>query len=78
LQVLISRFRKTGWWAHQGSNLGPAGAETDLIKVCGAEKVVYLSDTEAGNRHWTLNDIKLSLHKALAKAGSALPEIECD
>ena len=24
LQVLISRFRRTGWWAHQGSNLGPA------------------------------------------------------
>jgi hypothetical protein len=24
LQVLISRFRATGWWAHQGSNLGPA------------------------------------------------------
>jgi hypothetical protein len=23
LQVLISRFRKTGWWADQGSNLGP-------------------------------------------------------
>jgi hypothetical protein len=23
VQVLISRFRRTGWWAHQGSNLGP-------------------------------------------------------
>ena len=56
----------------------PAGAETNAIRVCGAEKAVYLGDTEAINRHWTLDDIKLSLQKALAKAGSTLPEIECD
>jgi hypothetical protein len=57
------------------NQLLPTGAETDVLRVCGAEKAVYLGDTEAGNRHWTLNDIKLSLHEALAPAGSVLSEI---
>jgi hypothetical protein len=25
------RFAKTGWWAHQGSNLGPAHQESRLF-----------------------------------------------
>jgi 5-methylthioadenosine/S-adenosylhomocysteine deaminase len=56
----------------------PAGAVTDAIMVCGAEKAVYLANTEAGKRGWSLADIERALRKALAKGGSSLAEIECN
>jgi hypothetical protein len=56
----------------------PTGATVDAITVCGAEKAVYLADTEAGKRGWSLSGIEGALRKVLAKAGSSLPDIECD
>ncbi|HEX4409064.1 MAG TPA: amidohydrolase family protein [Xanthobacteraceae bacterium] len=56
----------------------PPGTKADKLMVCGAEKAVYLGQTEAGNRGWTLADITKKINAALSKASSALPEIECD
>jgi cytosine/adenosine deaminase-related metal-dependent hydrolase len=56
----------------------PAGTKTDEFTVCGAQKAVYLGQSEAGARGWSFDDIRKRLNAALAKGSSSLPEIECD
>jgi hypothetical protein len=56
----------------------PAGTKTDSLTVCGTEKGIYLGQSEAGARGWSMKDIQADLRRALAKAGSSLPDIECD
>jgi 5-methylthioadenosine/S-adenosylhomocysteine deaminase len=54
----------------------PAGATTNQITVCGVQKDVYLGQSSARGK--SLSDIQNALKAALAKAGSSLPDIECD
>jgi cytosine/adenosine deaminase-related metal-dependent hydrolase len=56
----------------------PVGTKTDEFTVCGAQKAIYLGQSEAGVRGWSFDDIKMRLNAALAKGSSSLPEIECD
>jgi hypothetical protein len=54
----------------------PTGAKTDQITVCGVQKDIYLGQSSARGK--SLSDIQNALRAALAKAGSNLPDIECD
>jgi 5-methylthioadenosine/S-adenosylhomocysteine deaminase len=56
----------------------PAGAKLEPITVCGAQKVIYLGESDAAPRHESLADITKLLDSALKSAGSHLAEIECD
>jgi len=56
----------------------PAGAKLDLLTVCGAQKAIYLGQSDAAQRKETLADITRVLNAALVSAGSYLPDIECD
>jgi cytosine/adenosine deaminase-related metal-dependent hydrolase len=60
------------------AQLLPAGSQLEPMKVCGAQKAVYLGQSGAAARGWRLRDVIDSLNAALAKAGSSLPDIECD
>jgi hypothetical protein len=46
--------------------------------VCGAQKAIYLGQSEAGVRGWGIADIKKALSAALVKGSSSLPDIECN
>jgi 5-methylthioadenosine/S-adenosylhomocysteine deaminase len=54
------------------------GTKIEKLSVCGVEKSIYLGQSEAGIRGWSIADILSSLRRVLAYAGSSLPEIECD
>src|SRR5262249_48683016 len=56
----------------------PAGAKLEQMTVCGATKAIYLGESAAAKRGQSLSDIRKALIDALAKAGSTLPDIECD
>ncbi len=56
----------------------PPGTKLETMTVCGAEKAIYLGQSDAAKRGQSLSDIENVLDAALAKAGSKLPEIECD
>jgi 5-methylthioadenosine/S-adenosylhomocysteine deaminase len=56
----------------------PAGAKLEALTVCGAQKALYLGQSDAAARHESLADITRLLNAALASAGSHLPDIECD
>jgi 5-methylthioadenosine/S-adenosylhomocysteine deaminase len=56
----------------------PTGATLDPMTVCGAKKAIYLGQSDAAVRHQSLADIVKLLDGALGRAGSHLPEIECD
>ena len=53
-------------------------AELHKITVCGADKVVDLTETVAKAKGWKLVEIKDHLKKALEVLGTSLAEIECD
>jgi transposase len=58
----ICGFAKTGWWAHQGSNLGPdghlflfRGRKANLIKIVfwdGTGFCLFTKRLEQGRFHW--------------------------
>jgi len=54
----------------------PPGAKTDQITVCGVQKDIYLGQSAAAGR--SLSQIQDALRASLARAGSSLPDIECD
>jgi hypothetical protein len=56
----------------------PSGSRLEPMMVCGAQKAVYLGQSAAAARGQSLADITNVLNAALAKASSALPDIECD
>jgi 5-methylthioadenosine/S-adenosylhomocysteine deaminase len=56
----------------------PAGAKLEPITVCGAQKAIYLGESDAAKRHESLADITKLINTALISAGSHLAEIECD
>ena len=53
-------------------------ADLDIIRVCGADKAIDLTNTAASDRRWKLNEIRSHLKKALEPLGTSLAEIECD
>jgi hypothetical protein len=55
----------------------PTGTKLDALTVCGVPKAVYLGQSGAVDLGKSLSDIQATLNAALAKAGSAIPEIEC-
>lgn len=55
----------------------PSGTKLDALTVCGSPKAVYLGQSGAVDLGKSLADIQATLNAALAKGGSALPEIEC-
>jgi 5-methylthioadenosine/S-adenosylhomocysteine deaminase len=56
----------------------PPGAKLEQITVCGAQKAIYLGESDAPKRHESLADITKLLDNALAGASSHLADIECD
>jgi 5-methylthioadenosine/S-adenosylhomocysteine deaminase len=60
------------------AQLLPAGTKIHEFTVCGAQKAVYLGQSEAGVRGWSFDDIRTRLNAALAKGSSSLPDIECE
>jgi 5-methylthioadenosine/S-adenosylhomocysteine deaminase len=60
------------------AQLLPSGTKLDQITVCGTKKSIYLGESDAAVRNESLTDITTLLSAALAKAGSMLPDIECD
>jgi hypothetical protein len=60
------------------AQLLPAGSQLEPMKVCGAQKAVYLGQSGAAARGWSLRDVIDTLNAALARTGSGVPDIECD
>jgi 5-methylthioadenosine/S-adenosylhomocysteine deaminase len=60
------------------TQLLPTGTKIDQMIVCGAQKAIYLGQSEAGVRGWGIADIKKALSAALVKGSSSLPDIECN
>jgi 5-methylthioadenosine/S-adenosylhomocysteine deaminase len=60
------------------SQVLPVGAKTEQMAVCGTTKSVYLGERNELKRGHSLAEIKAGLIAALARAGSSLPDIECD
>ncbi len=54
------------------------GKNLEQLTVCGAPKVVDLSESAAGARHLSLSQIQQDLDAALRRAGSMLGPIECE
>jgi amidohydrolase family protein len=56
----------------------PAGTNFDQMTVCGTNKAIYLGQSDAPARNENLASILKLLNDALTRAGSHLPDIECD
>jgi 5-methylthioadenosine/S-adenosylhomocysteine deaminase len=54
----------------------PPGAKTERITVCGVQKDIYLGQSAAAGKG--LSGVLDALKASLARAGSSLPDIECD
>lgn len=59
------------------AQLLPTGSKLDALTVCGSPKAVYLGQSGAVDLGKNLAEIQATLNAALAKGGSALPDIEC-
>jgi hypothetical protein len=55
----------------------PQGTKLDAMTVCGTPKAVYLGQSGAVDLGKSLAEIQATLNAALAKGGSAIPDIEC-
>lgn len=54
------------------------GAKLDDLSVCGVTKKLYLGESDAPALKVSFSDVQDRLNAVLKKAGSKLPEIECE